>query len=41
MNMAQEKRKYTLLRILVDKGLVPVEKVRGNPKVHNNDFTDV
>ncbi len=39
--MAQEKRKYTLLRMLVDKGLVPVEKVRENPKVHSNDFTSV
>lgn len=38
-----QQRKLFVLRKLVDLGIVPVEKVRGNPKIKEleNDFTDI
>ena len=35
----EEKRHLTLLRLLVDKGIVPVEQVRNNEKIKSADFT--
>lgn len=35
----EEKRQLTLLRLLVDKGIVPVEKIRNNKKIISTDFT--
>ncbi|HIE59993.1 MAG TPA: type II/IV secretion system protein [Hydrogenothermaceae bacterium] len=35
----KEKRQFNLLRLLVDKGIVPASQVRNNEKVINIDFT--
>ena len=34
-----EKRQFTLLRLLADRGIIPIEKIRNNEKVRNTDFT--